>query len=110
MLSVLRQATAHLLHIYSAHGPLDTCIDCEQSAGGFFPRLPDISRDGWETDILFHNGGRLLRQIKKALRKNRDYAFTCRKCQRELRPWSGDEVYVDHIHVEEHFGIPMTTP
>ena len=86
------------------------CIDCEQSAGGFFPRLPDISGDGWETDILIHNGGRLLRQIKKALRQNRDYAFTCRKCHRELRPWSGDEVYVDHIHVEEHFGIPMTTP
>jgi hypothetical protein len=86
------------------------CADCEQSAAGFFPRVPDISGDGWESDILIHNGGKLLRQIKKALRRNRDYALTCRRCHRELRPWSGDEVYVEQVHVEEHFGLPMETP
>jgi 5-methylcytosine-specific restriction endonuclease McrA len=86
------------------------CTYCQQSEPGFFPRVAEIYGDGWETDILIHVGGRVLKQAKKALRQNRHYAFLCRKCRRELRPWAGDEVYVEPIHVEEHFGIPTTTP
>ena len=72
--------------------------------------LPDIAPDGWETDILIHLGQTHLQQIKAILSDDPEYAYICKKCSRELRPWQEDFVYIVSYHLEDHYGIPLTTP
>jgi hypothetical protein len=51
-----------------------------------------------------------LRTVKRALKADPEYAFRCKRCGVELHPWGDDDVYAETYHLEEHYGIPLTTP
>ena len=72
--------------------------------------LPDIAPDEWEMDMLIHLGPKHLGQVKETLSGNPEYAYLCKKCGRELQPWQEDSVYIVSYHLEDHYGIPLTTP
>jgi hypothetical protein len=86
------------------------CEDCIQSRWDWSGGLPDISGGNWEVDVLLHLGRGALRRAKAQLRRDRTFAWQCKNCSQELRPWKGDDVYVVSHHLEEHYGIPLETP
>ena len=85
---------------------------CEQCA---FDRAFPISEDstlnpsGWEVDVLIHLGPNALEYLQKGLEVSGEFSIPCKRCGAELRPWDEDIVYVDEIHLEEHYGIPLET-
>jgi 5-methylcytosine-specific restriction endonuclease McrA len=86
------------------------CDQCWPSASPWASGLPDISEATWEVDLLLLVGPATLKTVKRALKADPEYAFRCKRCGVELRPWDGDDVYAETYHLEEHYGIPLTTP
>lgn len=71
---------------------------------------PDIMPGDWKT-LLGHELGEQGRdRILRALEQNPDFAFRCWRCSERLRPWEGDSVHVETIHLEEHFSTPLYEP
>jgi 5-methylcytosine-specific restriction endonuclease McrA len=71
---------------------------------------PYIESRNWQSGIQDHAGLTVLRRTKRQLRIDSDFAFFCKKCGTQLRPWNGDQMSVGHLHLEEHFNIPLETP
>ena len=86
------------------------CTECALSDPFERCRLPDISPNSWECDILLNVGQDIIARTKDLLREDPDYYFSCKHCGKELRPWQNDEIYVVSYHLEEHYGIPLETP
>ncbi len=86
------------------------CVDCALSNPFEKNRMPDIHPDTWESDLLLEVGLSTLERTKRELVANPDFAFLCKRCGNELRPWIDDEVYVVSYHLEEHYSIPLETP
>ncbi len=68
--------------------------------------MPETGKSGIED----HAGLTVLRRTKQTLRLDPDFAYICKKCGTHLRPWNGDQMSVSHLHLEEHFKIPLETP
>lgn len=85
----------------------ETCILSDPIRENF---LPDIYPDGWEMDVLLHLGLTHLEQVRAILSEDPEFAYICKRCNKELRPWHDDNVYVTSYHLEEHYGIPLTVP
>jgi len=86
------------------------CSSCALSDPFKQHRQPDISGKKWQDDLSWELGKATLQRIKKELRKNPNYAFICKKCGAGLSPWLGEEVWVVHYHLEEHYKIPLEKP
>jgi 5-methylcytosine-specific restriction endonuclease McrA len=86
------------------------CVSCKENDPLFWGTPPDITPMNWKEDLEGKVGEKRLKATVKQLRANADYAFLCQRCGRELRPWDDDDMYVEHIHMEEHYSIPMETP
>ena len=87
------------------------CKECIVSEPFHSNQLPDITPDNWEVDILWNLGNSVLCAIQQELaNEGSAFAFSCKRCGRELAPWGGDALYVVTYHLEEHYGIPLITP
>jgi 5-methylcytosine-specific restriction endonuclease McrA len=85
------------------------CCDCALSQP-FRPEGPaDVTPDGWETDMLIQLGLGTLERARRELARVPEFALLCKRCGRELRPWREDVVYVITYHLEEHYGIPLSS-
>ena len=85
---------------------------CEQCAfDRTFPISEDstISPSGWEVDVLIHLGPNALEYLQKGIEVSEEFSIPCKSCGSELRPWDEDIIYIDEIHLEEHYGIPLET-
>ena len=71
---------------------------------------PYIRPAYWEDDLCWHVGDSVVAHTKTNLRCAIDFAFSCKRCGTQLRPWNGDEMSVARLHVEERFSIPLETP
>jgi 5-methylcytosine-specific restriction endonuclease McrA len=83
------------------------CESCALSDAEYRLRIPEISSSSWEGDVAWSLGTDRLRAIRKARRADPDYALSCKRCARSLRPWSRDDVWVVSHHLEERYGIPI---
>lgn len=90
------------------HAPY--CAKCAVSDPFVYKQPADISWTTWKEDVAWKLGIVTLRSIKRELRKHRDYALICKRCNTELRPWDGHEVWIVTYHVEEHYRIPLEEP
>lgn len=88
------------------------CEDCILSDPIRRDDRPDVSGDGWQVDMLLSLGqaDRIVASAEESLREDPEFAFTCKKCLCELRPWDGDPVWVINYHLEDHYGIDLSTP
>ena len=86
------------------------CEDCINNDPLEFNRIPEITPDQWELDLICEVGGDTLERIQKELSEDEDFTLNCKSCMDDLSPWNGDEVYVVKYHLEEHYGIPLYTP
>lgn len=86
------------------------CTECALSDPFEGNRIPEITPESWETDLLLNVGQSVLEQTQRALRENADFYFLCKMCGCELRPWWNNEIYVTSYHLEEHYSIPLQTP
>lgn len=86
------------------------CTDCMQSDVFESQREPGIKPATWEEDLLVEVGKETLAETQLQLLKNPDYAFACKKCGCQLRPWNGHEMHIVSYHLEEHYGIDLETP
>ena len=86
------------------------CDNCASSGLPWEFGRPDISQEAWEVDLLLMVGPVTLRRVKRALKSDPNFAFACKRCGVDLRPWDGDDVHVETYHLEDHYGIPLTTP
>lgn len=71
---------------------------------------PYIRPACWEEDLRSHVGDGIVSEIERSRHQAMDFAFSCKRCGTELKPWSGDEMSVGSLHVEERFSIPMDVP
>ena len=71
---------------------------------------PYIRPARWEADLRSHVGDQVVSETECNLRLSADFAFSCKRCGTQIRPWNGDEMSVAQLHVEERFSIPMETP
>ena len=85
------------------------CMECSLSDSFGSDLSSDINPDTWEEDIAWVVGRPTLERTKRELISNPDFAFLCKKCGREIRPWNDDGAYVVSYHLEEHYGIPFET-
>lgn len=72
--------------------------------------VPEISPVDWKQDVLDSLGDDTLRAIQGNRRQDPDWALSCKRCSRDLRPWSRDDVWVVTYHLEEHYRIPTVVP
>lgn len=86
------------------------CEDCINNDPFEFNRIPEITADQWEYDLSWEVGADTLERIQKILKEDEYYTLNCHRCNVDLAPWNGDEVYVVRYHLEEHYGIPLYTP
>ena len=86
------------------------CYSCglDESCDGIV--WPWIESRNWQDGIQDYVGLTVLRRAKREMRRDADFAFICRQCGTQLRPWKGDQMSVAHLHLEEHFNIPLQTP
>ena len=56
------------------------------------------------------NGPAVAEEVAAFLDEDPDYAFQCKRCQCDLRPWDGDGIWVVDYRLEEHYGIVLETP
>jgi HNH endonuclease len=72
----------------------------------------DIRGEGWQVDMLLTlgNGAAVVEEIEEILKEDDDYALQCKLCQRDLRPWDKDHLWVVNYHLEERYGIDLRTP
>ena len=87
-----------------------SCYSCalSQSCDGVV--RPYVQPGNWESDIRYHAGKAVLQRTKWELRNDPDFAYSCWACGEEVRPWTGDQMSVSHVHLEEHFKIEVETP
>jgi 5-methylcytosine-specific restriction endonuclease McrA len=87
------------------------CQDCIWSDPFRRDQPADIGGDGWQVDMLLTlaNGVALAETTEEHLREDSDYAFQCKRCQCDLRPWNGDQIRVVNYHLEDHYGIDLKT-
>ncbi len=79
------------------------CKDCALADPFILNRDADITPDGWQNDLVRILGEETTKQIIKECRP-----IQCKRCPRELAAWQ-DPIYVDSIHPEEYYGIPVDT-
>jgi 5-methylcytosine-specific restriction endonuclease McrA len=86
------------------------CYGCalDESCDGIV--RPYIESRNWRDAIQDHAGLAVLRRTSRELQLDPDFAYICKKCGTRLRPWNGDQMSVSHLHLEEHFNIPLETP
>jgi hypothetical protein len=84
-----------------------TCYGCalDQSLDSIV--RPFIAPSDWEAGIRAHVGESVLRMTKRQIGDDPDFAYRCKSCCAEVRPWGGDQMSVSHLHLEEHFNIPL---
>jgi 5-methylcytosine-specific restriction endonuclease McrA len=87
--------------------PAPYCDDCAQSSYWCSPGLPDISPSNWRDDIAWVLGSDSLKRVRRERRKHSDFAFPCRRCTRQLRPWKSDCVYVERLELPELYSVPL---
>ena len=85
------------------------CDECINSELFEDTRPPDIMTNAWEVDIALNVSPAVLEECNKELQTDPNYAFLCKRCGKELRPWDTDNIYVVSYHLEEHYGIPLET-
>ena len=104
-----RQTTAAPNQVLSVwlRGP--RCADCQASDPFESTATPAISGANWEEDVGIEVDDDLVREIQQTLAAGGDPAWTCVRCQRDLRPWDGDDVYVMRKHLEEDHSLPSET-
>jgi 5-methylcytosine-specific restriction endonuclease McrA len=71
--------------------------------------MPTISASTWEQDVRIEVDDEMVDEIKKALAKGDDPAWSCIRCHCALRPWDGDDVYIARKHLEEDHSLPTET-
>jgi 5-methylcytosine-specific restriction endonuclease McrA len=71
---------------------------------------PFIEHRFWQEGIRDNVGARVLQRTKRLLGLDPDFAYRCKFCSAEVRPWQGDDMSVSHLHLEEHFHIPLEVP
>jgi hypothetical protein len=86
------------------------CVSCKENDPLYWGASPDISPLTWKEDLDWKVGEKRLKATVKELKRNPDYAFLCHRCGRGLRPWDDDQMYVECLHMEEHYSVPMETP
>lgn len=86
------------------------CHECILSDPLRRSRLPDITPGNWLNDIQWTLGEETPAWVFAALEEDERFAFRCKHCHKDLRPWVDDPIYVVHYHLEEHYGIPLYTP
>jgi len=86
------------------------CYSCalDESFDGII--WPYIESKKWQKGIQDYAGLTVLRRTKRELRLDPDFAYICKKCGTQLRPWNGDQMSITRLHLEEHFDIPLETP
>ena len=96
-----------LLDLYFS-APL--CTDCALS-DPFPPNdPPDISPSSWNEDVAWCLGGDFLTTIRKERKKDPDFGFRCKRCDKNLQPWAGDDVYVVSYYMEDHYRFLLAKP
>lgn len=91
------------------HAPY--CEECGEAEAGWGTSFtPDIIPATWAFDVAYNVSLGCLRRTNRAISRSRSYAWNCRKCSRPIRPWRNDSAYIATDHLEEDFGIPLTTP
>ena len=83
------------------------CVSCMESDPFFRGHPPDVSSRAWQGDLRWKVGGNIVARTLAAIRWDPDYAFRCKNCGTELRPWDGDDLYVYTYHLEEHYAVPL---
>ena len=76
-------------------------------------RGPEITPHDWREDLRCElgQGDQIVAIVEKAFSEDEsEFAFNCKKCQCDLRPWNGDSIWVVNYHLEEHYGIALETP
>jgi hypothetical protein len=88
------------------------CQDCIFMVEPWRDPLPEIAGGGWQVDMLLGvgNGFAVAAEAEALAQEDADYAFQCKRCQCDLRPWDGDSMWVVDYHLEDHYGIPLETP
>lgn len=87
------------------------CEECYYGQPIAISGPPDISQPSWETDIEIELGEDVLEETIISLKsEDEDFCFICKNCEKELRPWDRDDIYVVTYHLEEHYGIDLETP
>jgi 5-methylcytosine-specific restriction endonuclease McrA len=86
------------------------CSECILSYPLRSQRLPDISPSNWAEDIECHLGEEALVRAKEAESEDDSSIYQCKRCGTGLAPWDGDEIYIVHYHLEEHYGVPLEAP
>ncbi|MBI2314318.1 MAG: HNH endonuclease [Betaproteobacteria bacterium] len=85
------------------------CSECILSYPFNFKHFPDISSANWEEDIECQLGEEASARAKDAEAEGASSVFQCKRCGKDLAPWNGDEIYIVHYHLEEHYQIPLET-
>src|SRR5690349_1734236 len=86
------------------------CERCYEAQTCSSRGIPDISPHSWEEDLRWCVGGNTLRRVKKALKRDDDPVFQCKRCRTELRPWEGDDVHVITETLENLYSVPLCPP
>lgn len=86
------------------------CSECILSHPFNSRQLPGISSANWEYDIECQLGEEVLARAKEAESEGDSSIFQCKRCAGAMAPWNGDEIYIVHYHLEEHYQIPLETP
>ena len=105
----VRKSYCNFLQIMDLWLSVPYCKHC--AFDRVFPIKEDSTIDpsGWEIDVLIHLGPNALEYLQKGIEESEEFSIPCKRCDSELRPWDKDIVYVDEIHLEEHYGIPLET-
>ena len=90
--------------------PTPYCCDCIYSLGWSNPGLPDISPLTWKEDLDWMVGTSTCVSVQKQRKEDPGFAFRCKRCPTELRPWEGDELFVVRYSLLELYSVPLSQP
>jgi len=85
------------------------CAECILSHPFHGRKLPDISPSSWAKDIECQLGEEALARAREAESEGESSIYQCKHCSGGLTPWDGDDIYIVHYHLEEHYGVPLET-
>ena len=105
-----RRRFCNFIELLDIYFTAPICMDCATSEICPPDGPPDISYNTWEEDIIWHLGEDHLSTIKSELKDGSDCGFLCKRCDKYLEPWAGDDIYIVTYHLEDHYHFPLIRP
>lgn len=78
------------------------CSDCAAGRPFGWDEPADVTGGAsWKEQLEARLGDDVLERVLRELASDEEFAFSCRRCHRSVRPWDGDDLHVETTYLEE---------